>query len=97
MPHNSLKTTHTLVYSMYVCMYLYVCMYVFMHACMYMYISKVGLAGASQFVEDNPHPRLWYVCMYVCMYARVYVHVCMCICMRDGDSLNTTHTLVYGI
>lgn len=23
-------------------------------------IEKVGIEEASQFIEDNPHPRLWY-------------------------------------
>lgn len=23
-------------------------------------IEKVGIEDASQFIEDNPHPRLWY-------------------------------------
>lgn len=24
-------------------------------------IEKVGIEDASQFIEDNPHPRLWWI------------------------------------
>ena len=25
-------------------------------------LEKVGIPDAYQFIEDNPHPRLWYEC-----------------------------------
>ena len=27
-------------------------------------LEKVGIEDAAQFIEDNPHPRLWYVWIY---------------------------------
>ena len=52
-------------------------------------LEKVGLTDASQFIQDNSHPRLWgllteaaleKVCVYVCVSCDCVCVLPVCLC-----------------
>ena len=48
-------------------------------------LDKVGIPDAYQFIEDNPHPRLWYGITRNCRGAfrltRIFFCVFVCVCL----------------
>jgi WD repeat-containing protein 35 len=48
-------------------------------------LEKVGLSDASQFIQDNSHPRLWGLLTEAAL-EKVCVHACAscaCVCVRS--------------